>query len=98
MSYGGENISKLEPKNMVFLAIAIIIMVSVMPSAIDTVYEADTTNWTIDGAEDKKTTNIWWLLPLVIVAGIVLMSFGVFMIGNTSTLKTINNNQHHKKK
>jgi len=76
-------------------------MVSVMPSAIDTIYTVDTANWTIDGEADTKTTNIWWLLPLVVVAGIVLMSFGVFMIGNTSALysntKAIKN-QHHKKK
>ena len=87
MSRGGEIISKLEPKNMVFLAIAIIIMVSVMPSAIDTIYTTNTTNWTIDGAEDTKTTTIWWLLPLVVVAGIVLMAFGVFAVGDTSAFK-----------
>jgi len=99
MSYGGENISKMQPKNMVFLAIAIIIMVSVMPSAIDTIYTVDTANWTIDGEADTKTTNIWWLLPLVVVAGIVLMAFGVFMVGDTSTLATkAIKNQYYKKK
>ena len=78
---------------MVFLAIAIIIMVSVMPSAIDTIYTTDTTNWTIDGSEDSKTTTIWWLLPLVVVAGIVLMAFGVFAMGPTNAFK----NQNYKK-
>ena len=70
-------------------------MVSVMPSAINTVYETNTSNWAFNGAEDTKVTAIWWLLPLIIVAGIILSAFGVFLFWDELG---INQDDYYEKK
>jgi len=63
----------------VVIAIAIgVIMISAMfPSALDTFYDANTTAWTIDGAEDTKTTTIWQMLPMMGVVCALLLLVGI---------------------
>lgn len=58
---------------IIAIAVGTIMIAAMFPSAMDTFYGADTGNWTIDGAEDTKTTTIWEMLPMMaIVAGLLL--------------------------
>lgn len=58
---------------IISLVIGVILMANTLPTAIGELYQTDTTNWTIDGAEDTKATSIWWLLPMIIVVGALYM-------------------------
>ena len=57
------------------MAIGLIVIAAVIPSAIETFYSASTTNWTINGVEDTKTTTLWWLLPFIAVAVVLYMLY-----------------------
>ena len=57
------------------LAISIIIIAAVIPSAIGQFYETNTSTWTIDGAEDSKAVILWWLLPFICVATVLYMIY-----------------------
>jgi len=62
---------------VIALAIGIIVVASIMPTAMDQLYAANTTDWTIDGAEDSKTTALWELLPMFAVLSILLVIIAV---------------------
>ena len=57
------------------MAIGLIVIAAVIPSAIETFYSASTANWTINGVEDTKTTTLWWLLPFIAVAVVLYMLY-----------------------
>ena len=57
-------------------AIGLIVLAAVIPDAIGTFYATNTSAWlTADGTEDTKVTVLWWLIPLVIVAAVVMMIY-----------------------
>lgn len=53
-------------------AIALVVLASVVPTAIDSFYQTNTTAWQINGSEDSKTVMLWWLLPLIIIAVVIM--------------------------
>jgi len=61
-------------KGVIGLVIGIIVVASVLPAALNAWYGTNTTLWQVDGAEDTKTTVLWWLMPMLIVLGIVIMA------------------------
>lgn len=62
----------MTPSTAIGIAIAVIVLASVVPTAFDSFYAADTANWTIDGEEDSKTVDLWYLIPLLIVVAVLL--------------------------
>ena len=62
---------------VIALAIGIIVVASIMPTAMDQLYAANTSDWTVDGAEDTKTTALWELLPMFAVLSILLVIIAV---------------------
>lgn len=62
---------------IIAIAVGTIMIAAMFPSAMDTFYGADTENWTIDGAEDTKTTTIWEMLPMMAVVAGLLLFVGV---------------------
>lgn len=67
----GMSMPTLSLSVIITFAIGLIVMVSVVPEAITTFYGTNTSTWAIDGTPDTKTQTLWWLLPLIIVAGII---------------------------
>ena len=57
------------------LAISLIVIAAVVPSAIEAFYNTNTSLWTIDGVEDTKATTLWWLLPFICVAVVLYMVY-----------------------
>ena len=57
---------------LIMFAISLIVLAAVVPDAIGQFYATDTTNWTINGAEDTKATVLWWLLPFIAVAVVII--------------------------
>ena len=57
------------------LAISIIVIAAVIPSAIEQFYVSNTSTWTIDGEVDTKATVLWWLLPFICVATVLYMIY-----------------------
>lgn len=58
---------------IIAIALAVIMISAMFPSAMDTFYGTNTTAWTIDGAEDTSTTGIWYMIPLLgVVAGLMI--------------------------
>ena len=57
------------------LAIGLIVIAAVIPSAIQSFYDTNTSTWLIDGAEDTKATTLWWLLPFICVAVVLYMIY-----------------------
>ena len=62
----------IQVSTLIALAIGIIVMAILMPVAFDQFYAASTSNWTIDGQEDTKVTNLWYLLPFFIVLALLI--------------------------
>jgi len=62
---------------VIAIAIGVIMVAAMFPSAMDTFYGANTTAWTIDGAEDTKTTTIWQMLPMMGVVCALLLFVGI---------------------
>jgi len=57
------------------LAIGLIVIAAVIPSAISAFYETNTSTWLIDGATDTKAVTLWWLLPFICVAAVLYMVY-----------------------
>lgn len=80
---GAKAVNKLDDKGQVEisagaiigLAIGLIVIAAVIPSAIQAFYDTNTTLWQIDGAEDTKATTLWWLLPFISVAVVLYMIY-----------------------
>ena len=75
MTLNEEGSLQLSAGSIIGFAIGLIVLAAVVPDAIGTFYSTNTSTWTIDGAEDTKTTVLWWLIPLVIVAAVVMMIY-----------------------
>ena len=65
----------LSAGSIIGFAIGLIVLAAVVPDAIGTFYSTNTSAWAINGIEDTKTTVLWWLIPLVIVAAVVMMIY-----------------------
>jgi hypothetical protein len=61
----------METSTIVTMAIGIIVLAALVPTALETLFDVDTTNWSA-GARA-----IWDVLPIVILAGL-LVAFTVF--------------------
>ena len=57
------------------MAIGLIVIAAVVPSAIESFYATNTSAWMIDGAEDTKAVTLWWLLPFIAVATVLYMLY-----------------------
>ena len=64
------------------MAIGLIVIASVVPSAIEAFYTVDTSGWAIGGnetgygaIEDAKAVTLWWLLPFIAVATVLYMLY-----------------------
>lgn len=69
---------EIDAKNTIMVVLAVILIACLAPSALDGFYSANTTTWGFgtynassgvweSGTEDTKTTNIWKLLPLIVI-------------------------------
>ncbi len=65
----------LSAGSIIGFAIGLIVLAAVVPDAIGTFYSTNTSAWAVNGIEDTKTTVLWWLIPLVIVAAVVMMIY-----------------------
>jgi len=63
--------------SVIAIAIGLIVISAIMPTAIDQLYAADTTDWTINGTEDVRTTSMWELLPMFVVLSVLLIIIAV---------------------
>ena len=61
--------------SIVGFAIALIVLASVAPTALDAFYNTNTSAWQIDGQEDTKTVALWWLMPLIVVAVVLILIY-----------------------
>lgn len=58
--------ASISAKGLIGLAIAVAIMVAVIPQAIENISSTDSSNWS------SATQSLWNLMPLIIIAVIVL--------------------------
>ena len=65
----------LSVTGIVGFAIALIVLAAVAPTALDTFYNTNTSGWQINGSEDEKVTALWWLIPLIVVAVVLMMIY-----------------------
>jgi len=65
----------LSVTGIVGFAIALIVLAAVAPTALDTFYNTNTSGWEINGQEDEKVTALWWLIPLIVVAVVLMMIY-----------------------
>ena len=49
------------------LAVGVIVIAAIAPTAIETFYSTNTSGWQVNGEEDIIATSIWWLLPFITV-------------------------------
>ncbi len=56
----------LEIKNIISLALGIIVLATVLPVAFDTFYTANTTAW------ETSVTSLWALVPLFAIIGVIV--------------------------
>jgi len=57
---------------LVALAVLVIVIAALFPVALDIFYSADTGNWTINGQEDVKTVNLWYMLPFFVILSLLI--------------------------
>ena len=65
------------------MAIGLIVIAAVIPSAIETFYATDTSTWLLvqgnetgyGSVEDTKAITLWWLLPFIAVATVLYMLY-----------------------
>lgn len=65
----------LSVAGIIGFAIGLIVLASVLPTAMDVFYNTNTTSWDINGTEDTKTVLLWWLIPLIVVAVVLIMLY-----------------------
>lgn len=65
----------LSVAGIIGFAIGLIVLASVLPTAMDVFYNTNTTGWDINGEEDSKTVLLWWLIPLIVVAVVLIMLY-----------------------
>jgi len=64
---------------VIAIAISVIMISSMFPPSLDTFYDANTSDWTIDGEEDTKTTTIWEMLPMMGAVCALLLFVGIIV-------------------
>lgn len=64
---GQLNVSGAVIGGLIVFSIAIFVAAAILPGAIDSVFDANTTGW------DAGTVALWTIVPLVVVAGVLLM-------------------------
>ena len=64
------------------MAVGLIVIAAIIPSAIEMFYSVDTSAWAIGGNEtgygavaDDKAVTLWWLLPFIAVATVLYMLY-----------------------
>lgn len=57
----------LSPRGIILLAVGLLFLSAIVPDAITELFSVNTTSWT------PAAQKMWDLLPLIIVAGIVLL-------------------------
>ena len=75
--------SEISAGAIISMAIALIIIAAIIPSAINTFYAYNTTTvednitvgWAVNGVEDTKATILWWLLPFIAIASVLYMIY-----------------------
>lgn len=65
----------LSVAGIIGFAIGLIVLASVLPTAMDVFYNTNTTSWDINGQEDTKTVLLWWLIPLIVIAVVLIMLY-----------------------
>ena len=68
-------LDNLSVAGIIGFAIGLIVLASVLPTAMDVFYNTNTTSWDINGSEDTKTVLLWWLIPLIVVAVVLIMLY-----------------------
>ena len=74
--------SEISAGAVIGMAIGLIVIAAVVPSAIEAFYTVDTSSWVIGGnetgygaIEDTKAVTLWWLLPFIAVATVLYMLY-----------------------
>ena len=67
--------SEISAGAVIGMAIGLIVIAAVVPSAIEAFYATNTSAWLIDGVEDTKAVTLWWLLPFIAVATVLYMLY-----------------------
>ena len=65
------------------MAVGLIVIAAIIPSAIETFYTTNTSTWLLDAGnetgygavEDTKAITLWWLLPFIAVATVLYMLY-----------------------
>lgn len=68
-------LDNLSVAGIIGFAIGLIVLASVLPTAMDVFYNTNTSSWDINGTEDTKTVLLWWLIPLIVVAVVLIMLY-----------------------
>lgn len=71
LTAGIDNDEGVTVSQIVMLGLGIIVLAYTLPVAFNAFYAAETGNWTINGSEDTKTTAMWYLIPFVIIIGVI---------------------------
>ena len=67
--------TEISAGTVIGMAISLIVIAAVVPSAIEAFYATNTSAWLIDGVEDTKAVTLWWLLPFIAVATVLYMLY-----------------------
>lgn len=70
-----EGMIDISIAGVIGFAIGLIVLASVLPTAMDVFYQTNTSSWDINGQEDTKTVLLWWLIPLIVVAVVLIMLY-----------------------
>lgn len=74
-SKNSEAMIDISIAGVIGFAIGLIVLASVLPTAMDVFYQTNTSSWDINGQEDTKTVLLWWLIPLIVVAVVLIMLY-----------------------
>ena len=58
------------PNEIIGIAIAILVMAAILPTALTSFFDANTTGW------DSATVLLWGIVPLIVIAVIVMKWYG----------------------
>lgn len=66
-----SEVAEMNPNSIIGLAIAVIVASAVLPSAISTIFNANTTGWSTGAVA------LWDALPIIVIAAIVVGFYAV---------------------
>ena len=75
--------TEISVASVIGMAIGLIVIAAIIPSAIETFYATDTSTWLLEAGnetgygsvEDSKAVTLWWLLPFIAVATVLYMLY-----------------------